>query len=247
MPPNVASIAERFNQDGFVLVRGFLSAVEAAELDRQIERYIQQVVPNIEAGQVFYESGRSGPIKHISCPEAHDNYFKTLMKRQATFEMISACLDQPVEALGSEVFYKSAHVGSAAPYHQDNAYLHLTPAEGAVVWVALDDTTIANGAVHYARRYHTLGDQPHFETGVSLFSKGLTDQPDTTRFPEVPAVLKRGDASIHHILCAHRSGPNQTPHHRRGYVCNFKSVRARTDEARAAAHAAYVSQLKPDA
>ena len=245
MSQEIASISERFNQDGFVLVEGFLGGEEIDDLDRHLERYIQETLPRVADGYAFFES--SGAIKHISCPEVYDDYFKQLMGRPATARIVSACLDQPVEVIASEVFYKSAHVGSAAPYHQDNAYLYLSPAEAAVVWVALDDVTIENGAVHYARGSHMLGDQPHDRTGVSLFSKGLSQPPESAKFPEVPAIMKRGDASIHHILCAHRSGPNRTPHHRRGYVCNFKSAQARTDKARAAVHAAYIARLKPDA
>ena len=245
MSQQIASIAETFNRDGFVLVEGFLDPAEVDELDGQLERYVREIVPRVAEGHAFFES--SGAIKHVSTPEIYDGYFRQLMARPATEQAVAACLGGPVEGIASEVFYKSARVGSAAPYHQDNAYMHLAPPEGAVVWVALDDVTVENGAVHYARGTHALGDQPHDETGVFLFSRGLSQPPDPDRFPEVPAVMKRGDASIHHILCAHRSGPNRTPHHRRGYVCNFKIARARTDEARAAVHAAYIARLKPDA
>ena len=242
MSQETTLISGHFRQDGFVLIEKFLSSEEVDDLDRQLERFIRVLVPHVAEGHAFFES--SGAIKHISCPEIYDDYFKQFMTRADTLRIVAACLGQPVKATASEVFYKSAHVGSAAPYHQDNAYIHLAPAEGAVVWIALDDVTIENGAVHYARGYHILGDQPHDQTGVSLFSKGLSQPPDTAKFPEVPAVMKRGDASIHHILCAHRSGPNTTPYKRRGFVCNFKSVRAEPDKALAANHAAYTAQLK---
>ena len=238
---DIAALADRFQTDGFVLVRDFLTAAETVHLDQHLQRYIQQVVPSVAPQHVFYESDRNGPIKHLSVPELYDDYFKTMLTRSATIELVTACLAQPVEPLNSEVFYKPAHVGSAAPYHQDNAYLHLEPAEGAVVWIALDDVTLENGAVHFASGLHCAGEQAHFETGVPLFSKGMTSPPDTAKYPEVPAVMNRGDASIHHILCAHRSGPNRTDQNRRGYVANYKSVRAQTNEARAAAHAAYVA------
>ena len=240
---NVAQLAGRFQTDGFVLVEHFLDEAEVADLDRQIHRYIEQVVPTVAPGDVFYESGSSGPIKHISAPEHYDDFFKTCLTRPATVELITACVGRPVEPTASEVFYKPARVGSAAPYHQDNAYMHLEPAEGAVVWIALDDTTLENGAVHFARGSHAGGDLPHHETGVTLFSKGLTSKIDTSLNPEVPAIMKRGDASIHHILCAHRSGPNRTDRNRRGYVINYQSARARIDPVRAEAHRAYVARM----
>ena len=243
MPHDPAALAERFQADGFVLVRQFLSEQELANLDRHLQRYVQEVVPTVAKQHVFYESGRSGPVKHMSVPELYDDFFNSMLTRPATIELISACLAQPVEPIASEVFYKPAHVGSAAPYHQDNAYLHLEPAEGAVTWIALDDVTIENGAVHFARGSHRTGDHPHDETGVSLFSKGLPSTFDVSQHDEVPAVMKRGDASIHHILCAHRSGANRTDRNRRGYVINYKSSRAKPNETRAAAHAAYVAGI----
>lgn len=247
MMHDIAALARRFRTDGFVVVERFMSESEVVELDRQIEQYIEQVVPTVDEGDVFYESGNSGPVKHLSAPELYDGWFRDRMIRPSTVELVSACLEQPVEALASEVFYKPARVGSAAPYHQDNAYLYLEPAEGAVVWIALDDTTLENGAVHFARGSHVAGDQAHDETGVLLFSKGMHAAPDPDRHPEVPAVMRRGDASIHHILCAHRSGPNRTDRNRRGYVINFKSERAQKNEVRAAAHAAYLAGIPGDA
>ena len=136
----------------------------------------------------------------------------------------------------AHAFYKPAHVGSAAFYHQDNAYLHLDPADGAVVWIALNATSVAKGAFR-------LGDLSHEETNHLLFSKALAEPPDPNRFPEVPALLDRGDATIHHILTPHRSGPNTTDRNRRGLVLNFKAQDARTNESQQAAHAAYLKRL----
>ncbi|MDP7396487.1 MAG: phytanoyl-CoA dioxygenase family protein [Lentisphaeria bacterium] len=245
MNTDTETLAASFREDGFVLVSEFLSRPEIAELDRQLERYIAEVVPKIAPEHVFYESGRSGAIKHLSVPDQYDDYFKGLLERPATLELVAASVGDDVEPIASEVFYKPAHVGSAAPYHQDNAFLHLEPAAGAVVWIAVDDTTVANGAVHYARGSQRLGDLSHFETDVELFSKGLSSIPDLDSYPEVPAILRRGDASIHDFLCAHRSGPNKTAQHRRGLVLNYKSVNATVNEAQAAAHRKYIERFTP--
>jgi len=244
MNVDTENLAASFREDGFVLVSDFLSQAEVVELDHQLERYIAEIVPTVAPNHVFYESGRSGAIKHLSVPDQYDDYFKGLLERPATLELIAASVGDDVEPVASEVFYKPAQVGTAAPYHQDNAYLHLEPAGGAVVWIALDDTTVANGAVHFAKGSHRLGDLSHFETGVELFSKGLSPTSDLSNCPEVPALLRRGDASIHHFLCAHRSGPNQTAQRRRGVVLNYRSVNATVNEARAAAHRKYVDGLK---
>ena len=241
------ALRRRFSEDGFVIVEDFLSSEEADRLDRELERFIRMVVPRLEEPDVFHESGSNGPIKHLGRLEVYDSYFEQLQTRPKTLELVAACLGTQTEPIGSEVFYKQARVGSAALYHQDNAYLHLKPADGAVAWIALDETTVENGAVHFARGANWLGDLVHEETNLLLFSKKLSDPPDTAQYPEVPALLRRGDASIHHILTPHRSGPNTTDQKRRGVVLNYKGVNAPTNEARQAAHADYLARLYTEA
>ena len=139
------------------------------------------------------------PIKHLTSLDLHDDFFKQMLARPATLEVVEACLGTQAEPLASEVFYKHAHVGTETPYHQDNAYLHFDPPDGVVVWIALDDVTLDNGAMHYRKGAFELGDLDHFETNLPLFSKQLSVELDPARNPEVPALVKRGGAAIHHI------------------------------------------------
>ena len=44
-----------FDRDGFVIVRQFLPADQFAELRREIDRYIRDVVPTLSANDAFYE------------------------------------------------------------------------------------------------------------------------------------------------------------------------------------------------
>jgi len=142
------------------------------------------------------------------------------------------------EKLNKELIYRFN-----TPYHQDNAYLHFDPADGVVAWIALDDVTVENGAMHYRQGAFELGDLDHFETNLPLFSKQLSAELDLVRFPEVPAVIKRGGAAIHHIQTPHRAGPNNTDRDRRAFVCNYQGTRAVVDERRKAAHDAYTAKI----
>jgi len=243
MDLDLKNIAGCFQRDGFVLVEGFYSRDEVETLGRELNRYIEQVVPRLESRYVFRESGDDSPIKHLTCPDDHDDYFKQMLARRATLEVVEACLGTPAAPICSEVFYKHAHVGTETPYHQDNAYLHFDPADGVVVWVALDDVTVDNGAMHYRKGAFALGDLDHFETNLPLFSKQLAAELDPVRYAEVPAVIKRGGAAIHHIQTPHCAGPNHTDHDRRAFVCNYQGVRARVEERRKAAHDAYTARI----
>ena len=243
MVADLEDIADGFRRDGFVLVEGFFSPDEVETMQRELTRYIDQVVPRLGSRYVFHEAGDNGPIKHLTSPELHDDFFKRMLTRRATLEVVEACLGTLAEPIGSEVFYKHANVGTETPYHQDNAYLHFDPADGVVVWIALDDVTVENGAMHYRKGAFELGDLNHFETNLPLFSKQLSTELDPVRFPEVPAVIKRGGAAIHHIQTPHRAGPNNTDHDRRAFVCNYQGTRAKVDERRKAAHDAYTAKI----
>lgn len=238
------SLSDRFKNDGFIILKGFLNSTEIDSLDIEVERIIMEELEHLDENHVQYEAEGDGPIKHLSAPDEYSKLFKDLLNRSENFKLIEACLGSPVESLASEVFYKSAKVGSPAPYHQDNAYLHFEPADGAVIWIALDDTALENGAVYFSGGSFELGDLPHHETDVKIFSKGLTPQLDLVRYPETPALLKRGDASVHHILTPHRSGSNKTDDNRRGIVLNYKGVNAKVNKERQKAHTEYVTRIK---
>ena len=49
------SVTEKFRTDGFVVVRGFLDGSQVDELRANVERYIADVVPGLEASEAFYE------------------------------------------------------------------------------------------------------------------------------------------------------------------------------------------------
>ena len=96
-----------------------------------------------------------------------------------------------------------------------------------------------NGAVHFARASHRLGEIPHAQTGLPLFTKALSQPPAPELCPEVPALLQPGDASIHHFLTVHRSGPNNTDSHRRGFVLDYRGRSTEVNQEALQRHEAY--------
>ena len=240
---NTNQLADRFQKDGFVVVKGFLNAAEVKRLEREIDRYIAKVLPSVPRIHVVYESGWSGPLKQFSRMELYDEYFRHALQRPATLDLLGACLGEPVEPITTEVFYKPARVGSPALYHQENAYFNYLPPYGLVMWIALDETTLENGAVHFVRGSHRLGEIPHVQTGLPLFTKALSEPPNPERYPEVPALLQPGDASIHHFLTIHRSGPNNTDSHRRGFVLDYRGRSTTVNQEALQSHEAYRKRI----
>ena len=114
---NTRQLAARFQEDGFVVVKGFLNAEELKRTEQEIDRYITEVLPTVPRIHVVYEAGWSGPLKQFSRMELYDEYFRQALQRPATLDLLGACLGEPVEPITTEVFYKPARVGSPALYH----------------------------------------------------------------------------------------------------------------------------------
>jgi len=65
-----------FDEDGIVVIRGFLDADEVAEMNLNIDRYIREVVPELEPTEVFYEDKeRPETLKQIPRMNERDAYF----------------------------------------------------------------------------------------------------------------------------------------------------------------------------
>lgn len=246
MSYNASSIKSNFQKDGFAVVRSFLDQQEISQLDQEIARYINEVLPSVPRIHKVYESGWSGPLKHFSRLELYDNFFQQFLSRPATLKLVESCLGHSVEPITSEVFYKPAGVGTPAALHQDNAYFNCLPPYGLVVWIALDEVTLQNGAIHFTRGSHRLGNLLHDQTGNPLFGRALATPPDPQQYPEIPALLKPGDATLHHFLTAHRSGPNQTDRNRRGFVLDYKAFDAAYDTQAQAEQQAYKERVYKD-
>ena len=88
-------------------------------------------------------------------------------------------------------------------------------------WIGLDDSTRANGCVHYVPGSHRWNLLP--VTGLAddmqAIESVLSDD-QKARFTPVPIELKRGEASFHHPLMVHGSYENSTQDPRRATVIN---------------------------
>lgn len=110
--------------------------------------------------------------------------------------------------------------GREKPWHQDHAFFDLDPAEPIVgVWIALDDATAANGAMHIMPGSHRDGPVLHFKRrDLQICDTWVQTHRDTV----VP--LPSGSALFFDGLMHHGTPPNHTNTRRR--AVQFHYVRA---------------------
>jgi len=121
-----------------------------------------------------------------------------------------------------QIFYKPARHGGVVIWHQDYSYwTRTTPVAHISCWIGLDDSTRANGCLHYVPRSHhwPLLPRASFANRMDAIIDALAPE-QRAEFKPVPIELKAGECSFHHPLMVHGSYANETAIPRRAVVIN---------------------------
>ena len=134
-----------------------------------------------------------------------------------------------------QVFYKPPRHGGVVAWHQDYSYWTRTqPMAHLTCWIGLDDSTRANGCVHYVPGSHrwTLLPITGLAGDMDAIRGVLSDEQWETFQNPVAVELKAGEAVFHHPLTIHGSYENRTERPRRATVINAirDGVKSASDE-----------------
>ncbi|MBM7564175.1 phytanoyl-CoA dioxygenase family protein [Paenibacillus sacheonensis] len=102
---------------------------------------------------------------------------------------------------------KAGNVG----WHQDYGYWRNSSTSNMVtVWIALQDTDLTNGGMMTILGSHKWGAVEGSDTFFEQDMSKLKEKFAKRDWVEEPCILKAGQASFHHALTFHGSGPNLT-------------------------------------
>ena len=221
-----------FDGDGFVVVPQFLAPHELLELNRQLDRYIQEVVPGLSDAHAFYhERGRPETLKQMQFMQV-DPFFHDYTSHAKWKTLAEMLVGEPALCESPEWFNKPAALEHPTPPHQDNYYFNLKPPNVVTIWLALDDVDDENGCLRYLPGSHHRGFRPHGRSNVLGFSQGITDFSAADEAAERKIHLHPGDAVAHHGMTIHRAEPNRSSgRNRRAFAMVYKGVSCRRDEA----------------
>jgi ectoine hydroxylase-related dioxygenase (phytanoyl-CoA dioxygenase family) len=104
---------------------------------------------------------------------------------------------------------------SDVPWHQDNGYTPVEPAEYVTCTLALDAMDTENGCLWIIPGSHHRGVQPHRATDF-FFQIGYDGAETGT-----PCELRAGDVLVFSSLTLHRTGPNLSQRARRSWVIQY--------------------------
>lgn len=238
-----------FNSDGYVSFRPLYDADQLRELNGEVERFIQNVVPTMPQEQVYFEDKTDkSSLKQLQKVFEFDDYFRDLMENGAPRRIAEEVLQDEVVPVNMQYFNKPPGIGQPTPAHQDGYYFHLDPCEAVTGWLALEDVDEDTGCIHYARGSHKENEfRPHGQSGVLGFSQGITDfGTPADRANEVSFPGAGGTFLMHHAKTVHWASGNKSKTRTRkalGFI--YYAQRAKLDiAAKDAYQAALDARLK---
>jgi len=131
-----------------------------------------------------------------------------------------------------QLFCKPAKHGGVVAWHQDYSYWTRTkPMAHLTCWIGLDESTKANGCVHYVPGSHRWDLLPI--TGLAGDMDAIKEVLSPAQWEQfthpVAIELKAGECSFHHPLTVHGSFENATERPRRATVINAFRDGVRSD------------------
>ena len=232
-PQQKDEIKASFQRDGFVIVRNFLDEAALNTVRTNLQRYVDETVPNLPDMDAFCEDPEERrQIRMLSRMEKHDAFFAQMLKEGAVAELARDLSSTKLKPHDAAFFNKLPKIGDQTPPHQDGFYFLLKPCEALTIWLALDTVDRENGCIYYVRGSHQRGMRPHSRTRVLGFSQGIIDYGTAEDVEaEEAACLAPGDVIVHHALTIHRADPNRSSRLRRALGFVYFSADSVVDEA----------------
>ena len=214
-----------YRENGYLAGVKILNDEQLELLRRELAELIDPAHPGHELFYEFHANESADPSQILFHalgawrikPALHD-----LLWHPAFVVPAAQLLGGAVRFWHDQIFYKPARHGGVVIWHQDYSYWTRTvPVAHISCWIGLDDSTRANGCVHYVPGSHRwpLLPRASFANRMDAIVESLAPE-QREQFKPVPIELKAGECSFHHPLMVHGSYANETAVPRRALVIN---------------------------
>jgi hypothetical protein len=178
---------------------------------KQNQQQLESVLPR-ERGSYFIET-------HLFLRWVYE-----IVAHPRILDAVESVLGPNVLAWSSQWFPKFPHDKTYVSWHQDATYWGLSPPNVTTAWVALSESTVANGCVRVIPGSH-LATLPQRETYAkdNMLSRGQEIAVEVDETKAVDFVLAPGEFSLHHIGIVHGSRANESEGQRIGLAIRYIS------------------------
>ena len=101
-----SALVRTFYDDGFVKVPSFFNGAELVEIEKNLCRFVREVIPSLAPAEAFYEDRNlPGSLKQIQRMHEHDSFFFNLF-REKPKRLAEKLLGESVVAKNLQYFNK---------------------------------------------------------------------------------------------------------------------------------------------
>ena len=218
----------RYQNDGCLVYRNFLSSDEVDELLDSISSALNEMGTKKVAG----ESVLNAP------EEKKDDFYENVFIQKLNLWKVSDVVKRVF--LGPEIGEMVCRLegidgvrvwhdqtlqkrpwANPTAWHLDNPYWSFHSRNAISIWVALDDATVQNGCLYYIPGSHKQASHEKNTEISANFGSLFKQNPRWASIEPVSGEMKRGDCGFHNGLTAHGAGVNNTPQPRRAMTCGY--------------------------
>lgn len=223
---NALTAAQRefYEREGYLCPLPCFSAEAAGQACDSLARF--RDATGMSAGDIVFKG-------HLAFPWSYE-----LAAHPAILDPVEDIIGRNILVFASKFWIKEGGDGAFVTWHQDSAYFGIDPVELVSVWVALTDSTRANGCVRAVPGTHRGPTLHHVErTGDrNLLARGQRIEQGLDEATAVDFVLRPGQFSMHDVRLVHGSLPNEGAGARIGLAFFYIPTHVRSTLGRRSAH-----------
>lgn len=161
--------------------------------------------------------GRMNQKPHLLFP-----WMNELIRHPKILDAVESVIGPDILCWSSQFFAKQPGDRTFVSWHQDATYWGLSRPDVVTAWVAFTPSVPLSGCMRVIPGTHRQQMQ-HKDTfdNNNLLSRGQEIAVDVDERQAVDVVLQPGEMSLHHVLIAHGSEPNNAPHPRIGFAIRY--------------------------
>ena len=210
------ALATDYRRNGYVSHVPILTEAESVELRTRLGTFITEHGQDPRFNDWCYFKS------HLVLP-----WIAELARHPKVIAVASALLGPDLLLWNSFVPCKSPNSEGLFGWHQDATYWQIAPSNKVITfWLAVGDVTPDNGGMKFIGKSHDFGQLSHEITfdPKSMLRRGQRITDPFSEEAMIDGDLRAGEASIHHPLTIHGSGPNGSEGWR--YAVSFNIVAA---------------------
>jgi ectoine hydroxylase-related dioxygenase (phytanoyl-CoA dioxygenase family) len=208
----------RYRDDGYVVPALRVPDARVAALRATLDRLIAEN-PGVRPERLVsaHIEGRNAEGVRGSAD------FLDLARDPAIVAAVAQLIGPDVILWGCQIFCKPGGDGMEVPWHQDGHYWPIRPLATCTVWIALDESKVANGCLRVIpgshRKRELLDHMREDRTDLVLNRRAVPGSFDEGAAADIE--LEPGQVSMHDVYLIHGSNPNRSPHRRAGVAIRY--------------------------